>query len=53
MTIPIYYCLMELLETMPKEEVRAPKAVFNMVQMGSLLSIGLIPLRLFKCCNYC
>ena len=34
----IYCCLKNLLDTLPKEEVKAPKAMFNMVQEGSLLS---------------
>ena len=42
MTMPICCCLMELLDTMQKEEVIAPKAVFNIVQVGSLLSTAAV-----------
>ena len=35
---------MELLDTMQKEEVIAPKAVFNIVQVGSLLSTAAVTL---------
>ena len=41
MNMLICCCLTKVLDTMPTNEVRAPKAVFNMVQMGSLPSIKL------------
>ena len=42
MTMPICCCLMELLDTMQKEEVIAQKAMCNIVQVGSLLSTAAV-----------